>query len=109
MFCFVSHRTSDAPQPLDPKDPESLASKAAAAAAANGGGSGNSIFKPSSPGSTPLPQIQHSNSYNMVPTQPYSPALTPGIGADQQRMSMVGQAPPVSGPYPSYQQPYGQA
>lgn len=90
-------RFSDAPQPLDPHDPENIL---AANNASNS--SGNGTYKPVDP-NPPAPSMQHSNSYNMVPVQPYSPGITPN--AEQQRLS--GGAFP--GPYPSYQQPYGQA
>ncbi|KAK9899679.1 hypothetical protein P389DRAFT_164727 [Cystobasidium minutum MCA 4210] len=101
---LVAEWTSDAPQPLNPHDPNSLLAAANAGGGSNSngsaaGGSGSGPYKPGAASPGLPPQMQHSNSYNMVPVQPYSPGL------DQQRLS--GGA--VAGPYPSYQQPYGQA
>lgn len=100
ISCDFFYRTSDAPQPLDPHDPNSLLANAGN----NGNGSGSGTYKPGA--ASPAPQMQHSNSYNMVPVQAYSPGLNPNV--DQQRLSGTPGGG-VSGPYPSYQQPYGQA
>lgn len=99
---LLGYRTSDAAQPLDPHDPSNIITGTGAAAAAVAGSSlGSGTYKPTDP-NTSAPQMQHANSYNMIPVQPYSPG-TPGV--DPQTLSGA----PISGPYPSYQQPYGQA
>lgn len=85
-----------------------MAAAAAATGAGVAGGANaydpngrNSMLKP--PASPGPPPMQHTNSYQMLPTQPYSPTngtmgqVAPGTGGG-----------PVSGPYPTYQQPYGQ-